>query len=195
MPSSDNQVNEAADASCSRFSKDLVVVSAYRPNPPGKGESTVWAQHRSFFRSQGRQRDPREAFMVDLLHAITQWRDKGCEVIVGVDANEDVSSYQDSSFRQQLRSIGLEEAILQRHPSQTAATQHRNKRGRPIDGIFATSGVVVKAGGYYNFDEFFACDHRGLWIDIDLERTLGSYRPEKTPYKPRKLTMLDTAAV
>ncbi|CAJ1963350.1 unnamed protein product [Cylindrotheca closterium] len=126
---------------------------------------------------------------------ITQWRDKRCKVIVGVDANEDVSSYQDSSFRQRLCSIGLEEAILQRHPSRTAATQHRNKRGRPIDGAFATSGVVIKAGGYYNFDDFFACDHRGLWIDIDLERSLGSYHPEKTPYKPRKLTMLDTAAV
>ncbi|CAJ1970243.1 unnamed protein product [Cylindrotheca closterium] len=81
----------------------------------------------------------------------------------------------DSSFRQRLRGIGLEDTILQRHPSRTAATQHRNKRGRPIDGIFATSGVVIKAGGYYNFDEFFACDHRGLWIDIDLERSLGSY--------------------
>ncbi|CAJ1959461.1 unnamed protein product [Cylindrotheca closterium] len=87
MPSSDNQVNEAADASQSQFSKDLVVVAVYRPNPPGKGESTVWAQHRSFFCSQGRQRDPREAFMVDLLQAITQWHDKGCKVIVGVDAN------------------------------------------------------------------------------------------------------------
>ncbi|CAJ1954070.1 unnamed protein product [Cylindrotheca closterium] len=32
----------------------------------GKGKSTVWAQHSSFFRSQGRQHDPREAFMVDL---------------------------------------------------------------------------------------------------------------------------------
>ncbi|CAJ1933968.1 unnamed protein product, partial [Cylindrotheca closterium] len=89
----------------------------------------------------------------------------------------------------------MEEAIIQRHPGQTAATQHRNKRGTPIDGIFTTSGVAVQAGGYYNFDEFFSCDHRGLWIDIDLEKSLGGYKPQQTPYKPRKLTMLDTTAV
>ncbi|CAJ1941473.1 unnamed protein product [Cylindrotheca closterium] len=89
----------------------------------------------------------------------------------------------------------MEEAILQRHPGRTAATQHRNKRGKPIDGIFTTSGVTVQAGGYYNFDEFFSCDHRGLWIDINLEKSLGGYKPQKTPYKPRKLTMLDTTAV
>ncbi|CAJ1963071.1 unnamed protein product [Cylindrotheca closterium] len=67
MLTSDNQVCEASDASRSRFSRDLVVVAAYQPNPPGTDKSTVWAQHRSFFRSQGRQREPREAFMVDLL--------------------------------------------------------------------------------------------------------------------------------
>ena len=59
MPPSDSHVNEATDASRSRFSRDVVVVAAYRPNPPGTGESTVWAQHRSFFRSQGRQHGKR----------------------------------------------------------------------------------------------------------------------------------------
>ncbi|CAJ1934921.1 unnamed protein product [Cylindrotheca closterium] len=90
MPTPDDQVREASDASRSRFSRDLAVVSAYRPNPPGTGESTVWAQHQSFFRSQGRLREPREAFMVDLLRAITQWRDEGCD--------EDISSTKSSSF-------------------------------------------------------------------------------------------------
>ena len=115
-------------------------------------------------------------------------------MILGVDANEDLSLAKTSSFRQRLRDIGMEEAILRRNPGLAAATQHRNKRGKPIDGIFMTSGVSVQAGGYYNFDEFFSCD-RGLWIDIDLEQSLGGYRPQKTPYKPRKLTILDTAAV
>ncbi|CAJ1956983.1 unnamed protein product [Cylindrotheca closterium] len=120
----------------------VVVVAAYWPNPLGTGESTVWAQHRSFFCSQGRQREPREAFMVDLLQAITQWRDEGCEVILGVNANEDISSTKSSSFRQRLCDVGMEEAILQRHPGRTAATQHRNNRGKPIDGIFTTSGIA-----------------------------------------------------
>ena len=49
------------------FSHDLVVVAAYRPNPPGAGESTVWAQHRIYFNSTGRGGvDPRKAFVEDL---------------------------------------------------------------------------------------------------------------------------------
>ncbi|CAJ1954257.1 unnamed protein product [Cylindrotheca closterium] len=146
-------------------------------------------------RIQGRQREPREAFVVDLLRAITKWRDGGCEVILGVDANEDVSSLKTSSFRHRLREVGMEEAILQQQAGRTAATQQRNRKGKPIDGIFTTTGVVVKAGGYYNFDKFFLCDHWGLWIDIDLECSLGVHRPQKTPYQPRKLTMSDTTAV
>ena len=77
---------------------DLIVVAAYRPNPPGVGSDTVWAQHRRYLLSKGRKLDPRAAFVSDLQKAIRGWRNEGCEVIVGVDANEDVSLFLPTSF-------------------------------------------------------------------------------------------------
>ena len=89
------------------FSHDLVVIAAYRPNPPGTGESTVWAQHRVYFNSIGRRVDPREAFVDDLSKEIVKWRNSGCEVILGLDANEDLSAMDYKSFRYKLNQVGL----------------------------------------------------------------------------------------
>ena len=110
-----------------------------------------------------------------------------------VDANEDISIHSPESIRQRFWECGLDEAILRRHPP--TATHQRNQRNIPIDGIFTTSGVPVLAGGYYAFDEFVEADHRALWIDIDLDTALGNFKPQKTTFKPRKLSLMDTRSV
>jgi len=86
-------------------------------------------------------------------------------VVLGVDANEDLSIHSPESIRQRFWECGLDEAILRRHPP--TATHQRNQRNISIDGIFTTSGIPVLAGGYYAFHEFVEADHRALWIDID----------------------------
>ncbi|CAJ1960508.1 unnamed protein product [Cylindrotheca closterium] len=147
------------------ISHDLVVVSVYRPNREGTGESTVWAQQRLYFNSIKRKVNPRKAFVDDLCKQIQKWRDEGCKVLLGIDANKDLSVNSPDCIRQRFRDCGMEEAILKRHPP--TATHQRNQSNVPIDGIFTTSGVPVLAGGYYAFGEFVEADHRALWIDID----------------------------
>ncbi|CAJ1938377.1 unnamed protein product [Cylindrotheca closterium] len=178
---------EVNDLVCGLISKDLVVVSAHRPNKQGLGGSTVWAQHRLHFHAVNRKVSPRKAFVDNLCKQITKWHDEGCEGVLGIDANEDVTVNAPQSIRHRFRACGLEEAILKHHPPQ--ATHQRNQRNIPIDGIFTTSGVPILAGRYYAFDEFFDCDHRGLWIDIDLSTSLGNFQPQKSNFKPRKLSL------
>ena len=173
--SSDPSMDALQDEARDHPSQDLIVISAYRPNPPGDGEFTVWAQHRLYFnerqdasgtRGRKRQRriNPRTAFVTDLVTAIRQWRSEGCEIILGVDANEDLSSTGPNSFRYKLQQAGMTEAILQRHGPTTVATYQRNTKNQPIDGIFTSPGVSVLLGGYYGFDEFFGSDHRGYGL-------------------------------
>ena len=173
--------------------QDLIVVSAYRPCGPGQGVETVWAQHKDYLITVGRQdEDPRQAFVDDLIGAIEEWTSWGCEIILGIDANDDVSVDSPSSISFLFRQAGLQEAILQRHQQAPPATQVDNRSNKPIDGIFVTSGVVVKAGGYYGFYEGIESDHRALWIDIDLKSTLGGHSP--TPkHSARKLTSKNRA--
>ncbi|CAJ1933964.1 unnamed protein product, partial [Cylindrotheca closterium] len=155
-------------------------------DPTGLGQ---WA----YVRLQGRKLKAHGGNVQDSLVEITKWRDEGCEVVLGIDANEDVTVNVPQSIRHRFRACGLEEAILKHHPPQ--ATHQHNQRNIPIDGIFTTLGVQILAGGYYAFDEFFDCDHRGLWIDIDLSASLGNFQPPKSNFKPRKLSLQDSRSV
>ena len=147
------------------MSRDLVVISAYRPNPPNSGKGTVWWQQKAHFIRTQRSGDPREAFTSDISTEITSWRDQGCEIVLGLDANEDLTVYRPSSFRQLMSDIGLKEVILSKHGGPFQATYQRNLRNQPIDGLFATSGVPILAAGYYPFNEHISSDHRGLSME------------------------------
>ena len=157
--------------------KDLIVVSAYRPCRPGGGLTTVWAQQRLYFASKGRYVDPREAFIIDLLQVVDDWRAEGCEIVVGLDANEDLTSTSDRSLRHRFSLSGLDEVVLSRHRGIPPATQIDNTKNEPIDGIFATEGVRILQSGYYDFSEAVPSDHRAVWTDIDLFSTLGGFIP------------------
>ncbi|CAJ1933465.1 unnamed protein product, partial [Cylindrotheca closterium] len=51
------------------------------------------------------------------------------------------------------------------------------------------------AGGYLDFQQYFKSDHRGLWIDIDLEATLGAPPVNSPSFHPRRLTLADGRSV
>lgn len=117
----------------------------------------------------GRQEEPREAFTKDLVQEIDLWRQEGCEIVLGVDANENLKLMNLSSFRQQLSLAGMREAVLTRHGNTAPATHRRNQQNEPIDGLFHSDGITIMACGYYEFDHAsIDSDHRGLWMDIDL---------------------------
>jgi hypothetical protein len=70
--------------------------------------------------------------------------------------------------------INLQEAILQRHGKNAPSTYRRNSKNVPIDGIWTSPGITIKAGGYLAFDEVITgTDHRTLWIDISFKTAFG----------------------
>lgn len=82
--------DEGVEPESEPASRDVIFVSAYRPNPQGKGNRTVWAQQRLHLLGIGREEDPREAFVHDLSASIEVWKGWGCEIVLGVDSNEDL---------------------------------------------------------------------------------------------------------
>ena len=103
-------------------SKDLVVVSAYRPNKATKYTGSVWQQQRIYWTERGEETDPREKFTADLKELVSGWRTEGCEVIVGIDVNEAVPRLAVGSFRRHMQEVGLHEAILASHHGPYPAT-------------------------------------------------------------------------
>ncbi|CAJ1937237.1 unnamed protein product, partial [Cylindrotheca closterium] len=66
------------------------------------------------------------------------------------------------------------------HGSATPATAHET------DG---EDGEDQPNASFYPFDEHVASDHRGLWIDFDLNSLLGGHQPTKSTHVPRRLVM------
>ena len=100
----------------------LRVVVAYRPVLNKSGVLSVWNQQKVFFESKDEDRCPREMFVEDLCAEVVKWLAEGDQLVIGVDANEDVRS---STFGKRLKSLGLEETITAQHGSDGPATYNR----------------------------------------------------------------------
>jgi hypothetical protein len=117
----------------------LRVVSTYCPCD-SFGPLTVYAQHQNFFDESDLDGCPRELFTTHLMAAITQWSDAGNQILLLVDANEDIRT-----FATTIQSTGLREVVLERHGSNAPATY--NGGSTPIDGIFAPPSINIILGG------------------------------------------------
>jgi hypothetical protein len=67
----------------------LIIIAAYRPNPPSAGVKGVYAQHAKYFNSIGRDTCPREAFLTDLSEEIVKLQEAGNHLLLMLDGNED----------------------------------------------------------------------------------------------------------
>ena len=126
----------------------IIAVTVYRPCD-SPGPSTVNQQHRRYFAKQKRIEEPREALYTDLFTEITKWKLEGSQIILGIDANEDIRTGSTADF---FRAAGMKEAIIDRHQELSPpATHNRNQSRQPIDGIWVTPGLTAVAAGYEAF--------------------------------------------
>ena len=127
-----------------RHDVTLRVITAYRPCVQAMaGERTVHRQHERFFNRIGDTRCPRTAMGEDLCRAISEWQESGDQIILMLDANENVST---GSFHLSLHQLGLTEAISHRHHLLGGAPTH-NRGSFPIDGSFTSLTLSISSGG------------------------------------------------
>jgi len=140
----------------------LRIITAYRPNLP-HSPYTVYAQQNAFFHSILRDICPRQAFLIDLIAAITLYMELGDHDILLIDGN---SNMKNSDLCTQLHQLSLCEVILEEHGLQGPATHKRNATSSPIDGIWMSPGLKIEKGGYFAYDKVIPSDHGCLWADI-----------------------------
>ena len=112
------------------------------------GENTVFSQQRRFFDFLKDGRHPRNIMVDDLLSEITKWQEEGDRIILMIDANEHVVT---GNIATRLQEVGLHEGILRRHQDKEGLAPTHQKGSFPIDGIFVSENIAVKAGGYLAF--------------------------------------------
>eukprot|EP00978_Attheya_sp_CCMP212_P036410 scaffold164929_cov59-Attheya_sp.AAC.1 len=86
------------------------VITAYQPVKQGKQGhfSSVYAQHRRYFRAQHEFKCPRVLFVEHMLAEIRQCQDNGEKVILLVDANECLAT---GKLAKGLMELGMHDAI------------------------------------------------------------------------------------
>jgi hypothetical protein len=132
----------------------------------------VYEQHSKHYNSLNRDTCPREAFLLDLKQDIMKLMEAGHHIILMLDGNEDMR--KGNLAYTLTHALQLREAILQKHGQNAPSTYRRNTKNVPIDGIWVSPRIEIKAGGYFDFDEVISgSDHRTLWIDIDYRTAFG----------------------
>ena len=166
----------------------LRVISAYRPQKQGIGPTTIVQQQERYLRSHDIQRTPVQQFDIDILKFLRECLDKGEQVILGMDANEDITN---GTIHRKLVEIGMREVITERHRENTPPPSTYSRGNTPIDGIWCSHGITPIKAGYSTFHEHYNSDHRLLWIDIPTEEAFGHRPPGIHEVQARRLQPKD----
>ena len=174
-----------------RHDVTIRVITCYRPcSGNNQGENTVHSQQKHYFDSINNNRTPRQALLDDLCAAISLYKESGDQIVLMMDANEDVTS---NHIKNTFQAIGPKEAITDRH-SDTPNIPTYQRGSTPIDGIFLSSTLQLKTGGYLPFGAF-PTDHRFIWTKIKFSNAFGYKMPPLVPPDARRLKTIDPDCV
>ena len=144
---------------------------------------TVWAQHRRYFRKRGIFWNPRTMFRIQLMAQLKRWRAAGDEIILHLDANEDLYT---GTLAKELQGDGLQmtEQVLKSTGQRTPYSHHSGSK--PILGTYATPGVVC-IDSYVAPHGAGVGDHRLHLHDFCARSVLGIDYPKLSRAQGRKL--------
>jgi hypothetical protein len=161
------------------------VYTVYHPVENKHDEYSAYQQQLDFFYEQGREVDPRKVLIDELCVELKAVLDKGEQVVVILDANEDIRR---GYAQEQFEKIGLVEAIIDRHGD---APPTYDRGSKPIDGIFVSPTLRGCRCGYEAFgDGPPGITHRLIWIDIPVVNAFGNVLTS-TKFKARRLKNFD----
>jgi hypothetical protein len=166
------------------------IICGYNPCKSNKAErvnsGTSYAQHRHYLIHTRKDITtcPRDLFRKELVQQLKAWRDKGDQIIVCMDANKNMCKGSIGKALTDKNSLAMKEVVREYTNKDLGATYFRE--GESIDGIWATSDVVISnacvmPAGYG------IGDHRMFLIDIVTSSMVGVDTPRIQQAKARQL--------
>ena len=148
------------------------VISVYQPHKPADETlhpKSVYRQQQRYWMNKKSDMCPLTHFQDDLCMLLQKWIRNHERIVLLIDANE---STIDGPLRLRLERIGLVSAYKVKFGTGTRpATYHRGKE--MIDDIFITKNFRLERAGMFAFGDGPG-DHRGLYVDINLDSFMGS---------------------
>jgi hypothetical protein len=167
------------------------IVSVYNPCH-STGRKTVYQQQLRYIREQKlSSHEPHSLLQEDLSQAIESWIAQSEDLVICLDANQDVRT---GALSQMFATHGLHDIILTKHLSQASppATHAMNQQAKPIDAIFTTLDLTSDIRcGYMPFGDGLPGDHRLLWVDLPFQIMLGHNPPHLNSINAPRLVVQD----
>ena len=168
-----------------RHGKQVVFITTYLPRKPTKdgGESTIYRQMEiDLLKARGKMLNPREELLRDLYNTIDKEHNKGNTVFLLGDMNDNLEKDQ-GQVRQFLTSLGMTMTYKTRHGAAAALPATHDRGKMCIDMIGCSDHIKESAivrTGYAPFYFNFFTDHRGVYVDLDIDSIFNSGRPDTT---------------
>ena len=161
------------------------VVSAYLPCKPRNNSAgkTVWDQHRRYFQSKGDFWRPSDICFHDLISFLRDCRLLGEEIILCIDANENVYS---GRLAMELQKSPLDMSCLIKSVTGSAIPATHQRGSQPIDCILGTLGLIPENGMVFPF-YYGVGDHRILVVELSSSSLFGHTFPSITKQETRSL--------
>ena len=169
--------------------RTITMVSAYQvvaDTVKGRTTTATTQQYSLLVHEQDSLLAPRAAFRRDLKTFLTQRRNRGEELVLVEDFNEDMG--EDAlgvlSIVHQLNMVDMMGA---RHQQDLPATYSRGHKC--LDYGFATPTVraALVSCGFEGFGHRFLSDHRGYFFDFDIHRLFETHIQPLSKVEPRLL--------
>eukprot|EP00956_Cyclotella_meneghiniana_P004095 scaffold4965_cov23-Cyclotella_meneghiniana.AAC.3 len=147
-------------------------VSAYilhKPPRSAKGE-TNWEQQQCFYHGRGEFRNPDEILIDDLLSLFKGWREAGSEVILALDANQDV---YDGVLATRLSECPYNMCCLLQQATGAKVPNSHFRGRRPITTIFGSNGLTVGDDGMVYPHWYGVGDHRVFVVEVSAASLFG----------------------
>jgi hypothetical protein len=170
--------------------KRTMLYCAYRvcTNNP-TGDSTIASQEMTALQDDDHQfaTKPRKAFLVDIERSILDQSQQDTEIIVGLDANSDITS---SDIETLCANTGLVQIAIHKHPHLVPPRTYDRGKDRCMDIMLMSAKPTeeTKATGYLPMYNMGPRDHRFPYADICHNALLRGYKPNPSTYTARKLT-------
>eukprot|EP00956_Cyclotella_meneghiniana_P028831 scaffold68204_cov23-Cyclotella_meneghiniana.AAC.3 len=151
------------------------LVSAYIPHKPPRSakRETNWEQQQCFYHARGEFRNPDEILIDDLLALFKGWREAGSEVILALDANQDM---YDGILATRLSECPYNMCCLLEQATGAKVPNSHFRGRRPITTIFGSNGLTVGDGMVYPH-WYGVGDHRVFVVEVSAASLFGGKFP------------------
>jgi len=136
---------------------------------------------------------PKNSIRRGLRKNLKQVQLDGDLLVVMMDGNMDMRA---SPLATIIAASKLKEAILSKHGINCPATCRRNNSRTPIDGLWTSNEMGIRASGYLAYDTLMdGLDHRCLWLDIMFKTAFGHNMHAMQRPQTRRLHCRDSRIV